>query len=892
MNEDKGIPIESLGAWLENKPFWERYIWKLNLEKESLTDEDIDLCYQYLSEYLGIIEPIVDNKPDISFKNIFTEPSIVEASLSFNTEKKKIIEIKNFSNVNAISNSCSIKLGTNLTLVYGENGSGKSGVGRLLCNACFSRGEREILPNVKDNSIDNSQAKATFVVEDASGETKDIEYSFGDNIDYLKRFSVFDSESVLIHLDQSNNVNFTPAQIKIFDKVAETVSKLEEKLVNEVNIRRKANPFSSMFLVEDATSDTAIFCKNIKASTKIEDLLKHTNFDPTTDEPKIEELKKLIDNKKKLDITKKKTQLNIDKQNLLALKATLERITNCFNETQKDKINKVISDISEKKKITEKLSVQSFDDGILKTIGSPEWKALIITAKTLYENEKIANENNDPLHCILCHQPLSYSAKTLFQKYWQFLESKAESELVQLILKQKNLLDDLRSIKALYPKFLPTDAGLKILEDEDSNYLKNLKAQFSELSDILDNWINKIGKQETVSMDKVPMVNLERIAEIINAKTTEESKLVDPSAEIAILTANLNNIKHKKEASAVKDAALEYLSYLKWLTKTNQVNFSGIKMATTKKRTESFLARVGSAYKVIFNQELVNLRCDFNLTMHTSGDQGNTVKVYRLDFAEDYNPSQILSEGEQNACSLADFLTEIQLDNKNCGIIFDDPVTSLDHERKDSIAERLTKEAKQRQVLILTHDKMFMSQLVKHATKYGVPFVPHWMRKIDGVPGYVENNTSPKLATVTNLKMKAQEAVKDLDSLNSSEKEIHLGSAFDYLRSACEALIEEVLFSGTIQRNDDYIKVHNLEEVVFDKDLALKIVDLHGRISAFLLAHNRSDMQTENSPQFQDFKSLQKEFNELEADLKKAQKESKNERVQRRKNKKEAQAGW
>jgi wobble nucleotide-excising tRNase len=55
------------------------------------------------------------------------------------------------------------------------------------------------------------------------------------------------------------------------------------------------------------------------------------------------------------------------------------------------------------------------------------------------------------------------------------------------------------------------------------------------------------------------------------------------------------------------------------------------------------------------------------------------------------------------------------LDNKNCGIIFDDPVTSLDHERKDKIAERLTKEANQRQVLILTHDMVFMSQLVKYA---------------------------------------------------------------------------------------------------------------------------------------------------------------------------------
>jgi hypothetical protein len=50
------------------------------------------------------------------------------------------------------------------------------------------------------------------------------------------------------------------------------------------------------------------------------------------------------------------------------------------------------------------------------------------------------------------------------------------------------------------------------------------------------------------------------------------------------------------------------------------------------------------------------------------------------------------------------------------------------------------------------------------------------------------------------------------------------------LRSACEALIEERLFAGTIHRYDDHIKVQNLEEVVFDQFMALKIIELHGKM--------------------------------------------------------------
>jgi len=163
MNE-KDTSVESLETWLSSKPYWEQYVWKLNLEKDSLTDEDIDQCYQYLFEHLGLVDSS-PNKSAISFKNeIVVAP---EAPISI--AKKKIAEVKNFEDVNALSPDCSVKFGPNLTLVYGSNGSGKSGVGRLLCNACFSRGEREILPNVRTASIPGPEAKATFVMDDGAG---------------------------------------------------------------------------------------------------------------------------------------------------------------------------------------------------------------------------------------------------------------------------------------------------------------------------------------------------------------------------------------------------------------------------------------------------------------------------------------------------------------------------------------------------------------------------------------------------------------------------------------------------------------------------------------------------------------------------------------------------
>lgn len=882
---EKNIPVESLETWLSGKPYWEQYVWKTNLEKDSLTDEDIDQCYEYLSEHLGLISPL-SVKPDLSFKN-----EVVVTPEEAGTVKKKILEVKDFEDVNALSPDCSVKFGPNLTLVYGSNGSGKSGVGRLLCNACFSRGEREILPNVRTASIPGPEAKATFVMDDGAGNQSEIEYTLGDNNDDLKCFSVFDSESVLIYLDQSNHVNFTPAQIKIFDKVAVTILKLEEKLTNERNAKKKDNPFQVMFL-DDATTSTATFCKGITGATKEADFLKHANFDPKVDGVKMDTLQKQIDEKRKLDITKKKSQLATDRQNLGAFKAPLQRVRDRFTEAKMNEANQLVKDILAKKKIIEGLSVESFNDGILNTVGSSEWRELIGAARTLYEAEKAASDDKEPAHCMLCHQKLTKDAETLFQKYWKSLESKTESELSELTRKQSALLQDFRSAKMMYPKFLATDAGVKVLSEDDPTYLAKLKVQFTTLEGVLDDWTSKIGKLEEVNRDDVPAVDLAKIDTLVTAKTTEESKLVDPTGDIATLTAQWNALKHKKDVTAVKDAGLEYIAFLAWSSQANGVSFSGMKMATTKKRTESFLVRVAQDYKGVFNQELAKLGCDFNLIMNTSGEQGTTVKEYRLDFAEDYNPSQILSEGEQNACSIADFLTEVQLDKNNCGIVFDDPVTSLDHERKDKIAQRLAIEAGQRQVVVLTHDIVFMSQLAKHAERNQIPVVAHWMKQINGIPGCVEDNTSPKLSSLASLKNDSLEAVKNFASLGAKEQERALGAGFDYLRSACEALIEEVLFAGTIQRYDDQIRVQNLEEVIFDQTPALKIVDLHGRLSEVLLAHNRSDLQRENQPSLNDLTTFRTEFDELEKELRASKKAAQKARSGRKDAKVAAKAGW
>ena len=71
------------------------------------------------------------------------------------------------------------------------------------------------------------------------------------------------------------------------------------------------------------------------------------------------------------------------------------------------------------------------------------------------------------------------------------------------------------------------------------------------------------------------------------------------------------------------------------------------------------------------------------------------------------NAGEILSEGEYRCVALAGFMAELATNDSDSGIIFDDPVSSLDHLHREAIAKRLAAEGRSRQMIVFTHDLPF-----------------------------------------------------------------------------------------------------------------------------------------------------------------------------------------
>jgi energy-coupling factor transporter ATP-binding protein EcfA2 len=97
--------------------------------------------------------------------------------------------------------------------------------------------------------------------------------------------------------------------------------------------------------------------------------------------------------------------------------------------------------------------------------------------------------------------------------------------------------------------------------------------------------------------------------------------------------------------------------------------------------------------------------------VRAGGQYGSPQYQIRLLAKPDARVAEVLSEGEQTCVAIAAFLAELATAPHTSALVFDDPITSLDHKWRHKVAERLVTEAAVRQVIVFTHDLIFLNDI-------------------------------------------------------------------------------------------------------------------------------------------------------------------------------------
>lgn len=834
-------------------PYWGQYISEKILSGEILDDAVYDKAYELLLEDAGLIKND-KSREDISI--------ICKQSAGAYKNDLKLVKISQVEGINALVPGQTIEFGENLTIVYGSNGSGKSGYIRLFNNVFITKGEKKILPNVHEDQP--ADKKAVFDFHSAGDYA--LQYPDDCTNPEFKQFSVFDEKAVHAHLNNKNQFEFRPAGLAYFADLAGAYTQIEERLTSDIQKRSQPLNLEAFF---DGESEIKNIITQLSSKTKPEHFDRYRPFSQEDKDTRT----KLEKEKASLMALKKDKEiqdLNQQKQLLATLKAGILKINRFFTTEQLKKAAERITDCIDKSKLAKSNNITQFQSYSLNSIGGKEWKEFI-NASDQFARLQHPEKGSYPLTgdpCLLCHQPLTDEASKLIAAYWTFIKSKAEQDSIDA---QQALVTAQSAIEALDLSLLP-ESGIqhKWLTEKKPDELKRLQEDLAALEVLRKELIQRL-------KDKNPLLIAEKQAD--TAKIDEIDKDIDEkiktlqeadvSKDIEALQQRITFINHKEKLNdhfttvekAIKDAT--------WIANAQKGKTSINKRDITNKEKELSGVYFNQAYIDRFNDECAAMNGDFGISITHTGSAGTSYRQLNLKGKQ---PTDILSEGEQKVISLADFLSETILSGVNKGIIFDDPVTSLDEERKAQIAERLATESISRQVIIFTHDLVFVSQLIGICKDTGKAHVCHWIEQRDGKPGYISLKNSPSYEKEykTAEKPRNYHNLAKKDTCEAAIREMYIQQGFTSLRTCYETLVVFGFFNGVVQRFVERISVDSLDKVNIDPDMKVELMDSFGQCCRYMEGHSHSDRYAYKKPKLEDLETEIKRFDELRIKIKDA----------------------
>ena len=780
--------------WVKTLPKWQQKLSYQILKEKSISEKILDEIYILFKMEMKLEDGEM-KADDIQFgaADVDKRPNVIWKG------------VKNLHGVNKLKSDTELSVSEGLTVIYGENGSGKSGYTRLLNNAFVSRGDQEILPNIFADRVEDVSANFSFCVD---GEF--VEYRYPDNKEEypFKTIRNFDSKSASEDMNKESKIDFAPSELSFFDQMLSGCLEIQKKLDAERECKKRDNPTLKFFPNEGKALNSM---QLLSEKTIVEDIKKE--FSVTKEEQdQYEQLKKERVSLEALNVNRQFFVISKVLEFLENAEKKYELFKAAISDMKIDAYNQQICSLKRNRIVHEKDGIALFKNDDIEKLGTEEWKNFISAAKKYYD------EINKHDRCPLCGHKIS--EKDLNFKYWKYLESDAEKNYN---VAKEAICTSKKELGGLDLSFL-VESSI-----QEQWLMENFRAETESVSEIFE-MADSVRKKVFDSLDnekeireKVVIRNPD-ISGLITKVKEKQSSLNQASINerIAECTKKEHEYIDKTKVIDILSIIELYVKYLKWdaLAEKCKIKTRNI----TNKQKELFEKYVTDDYLRTFEEECRKLNANFDINIVSRGSSGRTLKKLQI---KGKLPGKVLSEGEQRAISIANFLTEVKMDERNIGIVFDDPVCSLDHKRRSKIANRLVEEAKTRQVIIFTHEITFFMELKTEAERSGITFRQETIRKVCDEPGDI----SPVISWQgMNVKERTGKLKNDLQEIvavfNSGNMDVYYYRAKEWcelLRESWERAVEEILFNDAIQRYNPCVQTQRLKKAPFTRELYIEL---------------------------------------------------------------------
>lgn len=847
--------------WVEDKPsFWQVAINKL-IKNNHLTDSEISELKEICKEELGLSNIEYD---DVDFDNL--REYVKDSSGSNSVVLSKIFNIEN---INALSKDGVLEFApVGLTMVYGDNGSGKSSYVSILKHICNTRGQK---PLINDNLYDptssgnDKKAQVEYTLDGINFDSVELKNTvLSDSI--LKSVDVFDTFSANHYIDGEDEIAFIPQGLSIIEKFALVLKQIETELNNEIQALNLSK-FDFSVLQVDKDSSAKVFLNDLSFKTTLDELRAQSQWNKNK-EDRIIELNKIIPELKATD--PKKTLKNNEEKNIRfkILKNKFQLLENLLLGDSLENIKNVLNNYVTKNDTLKASSEKIFSNLPINGVGNDSWKQLWESARKFYNESKeqeIFPETNNESNCPLCLQNLNVDAKQRFTDFEEFVKQDIQQEYNIALKLYNDLVDELNGLSFDFEEQEPTINEIEeIIEDykvTQRTYLELLETQKKYL-------INQLANKKTIESLTSPQfdVNSKNIIENLIKKLEEENvKLITQSIEDELkpLEKELLELTNEKIIFNFKPKLAREIFRQKRITLLSQSAGKCNTRAVTTISNQLAATYITQNLRQNFQDELKKLGFrNIKVETETKGVKGKQYHFLRLDEPNATNVAlkDILSEGEHRCIALSTFLSELSLSDHNSSIIFDDPVSSLDHKWRDKIAKRIAEESKNRQVIVFTHDISFLLMIQEHSKKLDCALEIKSLTRKKTETGIIASNPPWDALPIGKRIGVLKSDHQTLSKIEKTETEEvyreRVKPLYGKLRETWERFVEEVFLNGTVQRFGREIQTKKLAKIV---DLTIddyNLVDVNmSKCSTYFLGHDSAGALIEQMPDSDEFLS-------------------------------------
>lgn len=628
--------------------------------------------------------------------------------------KTRIESLGNIVGIDDLCPSTPLKFGTkNLTIVYGNNGTGKSGYARIIKKIAGKAGAENLKPNIFKPAPAPGTAKCTISYCVAGNRKQQDWLANAAPITDLLSVDVFDAKSGQLYLNGENEISYVPEELGLFAELVTTAQRVEKQLRGEADLLVKALPLIPPQFSGTAAANAYSGLSSTPQPANLAVLYPWTEQDAKAQSELVERLK--TDDPAASAKQVRRTQAEVDRI-VAALKTSSDACSAAAIET----MSRIARNARQKRKDAIDGAKALTASAVLDGVGSDTWRSLWEAARA-YSTSAAYDARPFPhvtesARCVLCHQELDAAAQKRMQDFESYISGRLEAEAKFAEQAHKQAIQAVPSA--------PVDTAVTTAcaaAGVEEMLARKVAAAWRELRPILGRLSAKddFGDLSPVatSVHEV-IVELESFSAALSAKA---SKLEEDARSFDRETAKkkLTELEAKKW-TAQQEAAIKteiqrlgmLARYDAWCRATNTTQL-------TKKGSDLSEALITKAYIERFNDELIKLgasRLRVELvkskavrgrTMHRICLRGATVSSA--------SPTQILSEGEARIVSLAAFLADVGGKAAESPFVFDDPISSLDQGFEEKVADRLVELSRARQVLVFTHRLSLYGYLVESA---------------------------------------------------------------------------------------------------------------------------------------------------------------------------------